>query len=92
MKYITSINSKIKVCIQQEDRVICDDYVYLTKNVPLVSPEGRPLDLTATNLIPHQNLGQSTISGGVALGDQMLILGHETQMKLSLWKWNPNEY
>ena len=41
MKYITSINSKIKVCIQQGDRVICDDYVYLTTTVPLITPDGR---------------------------------------------------
>ncbi|KEJ82759.1 hypothetical protein OXYTRIMIC_680 [Oxytricha trifallax] len=73
---LLSIKEKINMVLVHEERIICDRFVYKSKNFELIQQ------------LEHESPFQS----GVALNRNCFMSGHMNSAKLAIWRWNGEHY
>ena len=81
MKTIKTFNKIVNYVMQHSNRLILDDYVYMT-----VEKDG------TSHLQLVQSLEQGDIAGGVGITDQILVLGHRGFKAMSIWRYDGDRY
>jgi hypothetical protein len=78
-RVIASIQKRVQFVMKHGDRIICDDWVYQKK----INEE---YDII-------QSLERfKGVSTGVQLSLELICLAHPAQLRISLWRWQGNEY
>ncbi|CDW77486.1 UNKNOWN [Stylonychia lemnae] len=75
---VKTFPKQLNLVMTHKNRIICDDFVYTFR------------DDSKFELI--QDFQQTDIASGLVLTDDLLLLGHSLFAKMSLWKWNGEQY
>eukprot|EP00347_Sterkiella_histriomuscorum_P020464 403337700 len=79
MKVVKSFGRAVNMIIQHEERILCDDHIYVVD------------EMTGTfNLM--QNLDQNDITGAYCVSEKLIVFGHRKFQKLSIWQWDNDCY